>query len=431
MMERVDHDGNMMKAQQHRSPVSGIFLRITTATLLAVALVPAIQAQTFSVLYSFQGQPDGAEPTGVLILDAAENLYGTTPYGGTANLGTAFKLDQAGKETILHDFTEHATGLNPSGGLTRDAKGNLYDTAAGGPKLHETGMVFRLTSTGIEKILYHFRDIDRGHGYSPNGSLVRDSDGNLYGTTAAGGSGNCNPDLSGCGMVYKLESTGSLAMEYDFSGGADGGGPSAGVIRDTAGNLYGTTIGGGSLSGGYQSQCDGDGCGVVFKVDPTGVETVLYTFTGKADGAQPYAGLIQDSAGNLYGTAHAGGDPAFCGGFGCGVIFKLNPSGVFTVLHKFTDSPDGEDPVYGSLVRDSLGNLYGTTLNGGSLDCPEGCGTVFKLDKHGNETILYTFTGGADGSLPLGGLVRDKAGNLYGMTTQGGVGFGVVFKITP
>lgn len=344
------------------------------------------------------------------------------------NGGTAFKLDQAGKETILHDFTKHATGEGPSGGLTRDAKGNLYDTAAGGPKLHETGIVFRLTSTGVEKILYHFRDIDRGHGYSPNGSLVRDSNGNLYGTTVHGGNGNCNSDLSGCGMVYKF---GTAGMEYDFSGGADGGYPFAGVIRDTAGNLYGTTLLGGNLSGGYGGDCAGGGCGVVFKVDPTGAETVLYAFKGEADGGMPYGGLVRDSAGNLYGMAHVGGNPAFCFGSGCGVAFKLSPIGLFTVLHKFTDSPDGAFPQNASLVRDSLGNLYGTTANGGSPSCADGCGTVFKLDKHGNETILYTFTGGADGANPWGGLVRDTAGNLYGTTFQGGIGFGVVFKITP
>jgi uncharacterized repeat protein (TIGR03803 family) len=195
--------------------------------------------------------------------------------------------------------------------------------------------------------------------------------------------------------------------------GADGHNPSeyGHLIEDSAGDLYGTTSGGGA-----------SGLGVVFMLNKTG-ETVLHSFTGGADGRAPYAGLTQDSAGNLYGTTFGGGAS------GLGVVFKLNKTGE-TVLYSFTIA-DGANP-YAGLTRDSAGNLYGTTSAGGASNS----GVVFKLDTTGTETVLHSFTGGADGAKPSAGMIQDSAGNLYGTTYYGGSGRtssgnGVVFMLKP
>jgi uncharacterized repeat protein (TIGR03803 family) len=263
-------------------------------------------------------------------------------------------------------------------------------------------------------------------GGNPNAGLVQDPAGNLYGTTLQGGS--CNY-LMGCGVVFKIDSAGTETVLHSFVGGEDGAYPwTAGLLRDFNGNLYGTTLYGGGGS------CY-EGCGTVFKVDPTGKETILYAFTDQDDGAFPQSDLIADDAGNLYGTAESGGTGQR------GTVFKLDKTGKVTALYAFTGGADGSSP-YAGLVRDPEGNLYGTTYYGGKIDCfPEqGCGVVFKLDKAGRLTVLHTFQGGADGSFPVGDLVRDKAGNLYGVTMTGGdlscnrwylPGCGVVFEITP
>jgi uncharacterized repeat protein (TIGR03803 family) len=164
---------------------------------------------------------------------------------------------------------------------------------------------------------------------------------------------------------------------------------------------------------------------VVFKLSPAGTETVLHSFTGH-DGAHPVAGLIADAAGNLYGTTLEGGASNACPS-GCGTVFKLSPTGSETILHSFTGEGDGAYP-YAGLTRDAAGNFYGTANHGGT----HGNGVVFKLSPSGTETVLHSFTGGADGGPPSAGLVRDPAGNLYGTTANGGAsGYGVVFKLTP
>jgi uncharacterized repeat protein (TIGR03803 family) len=289
--------------------------------------------------------------------------------------------------------------------------------------------------------LYTFTGAD---GEFPQGNLIRDRAGNLYGTAFNGGDlSGCGG--SGCGVVFKVDPSGKESVLYAFTGGADGLGASSGLVRDEAGNLYGTTVMGGDLSG----VCPGfpaPGCGVVFKVDATGKETVLYTFTGGADGYAPYGDLLRDEAGSLYGAASNGGDVSgFCGdvvlnttGFlGCGTVFKLDRTGKFTVLHTFHGADGGPFPD-GWLVRDNEGNLYGMSGNGGDLSgCSGlGCGVVFKLDTRGKETVLYSFTGGADGAETFAGVIRDGEGNLYGTTSIGGdlsgcsgLGCGVVFKL--
>jgi uncharacterized repeat protein (TIGR03803 family) len=243
-----------------------------------------------------------------------------------------------------------------------------------------------------EVVLHSFASPPKGA--LPEAGLIADSSGNFYGTTASGGAANE-------GVVYKLDTAGHETVLYSFTGWADGGSPYAGVTRDSAGNLYGTTVVGGTAAG------------VVYKLDTTGHETVLYSFTGFADGGYPKGGVTRDSAGNLYGTTTMGG------AWGHGVVFEVDSIGNETVLYSFMGGFDGALPLAG-VIRDSAGNLYGTTSEGGASQA----GVVYKLDPAGQETVLYTFTGGADGANPYAGLTFDSAGNLYGTTEYGGVGYG-------
>jgi uncharacterized repeat protein (TIGR03803 family) len=312
----------------------------------------------------------------------------------------SFQSARAQTYTILYSFGDFAGGGDhPYVGLTQDSAGNLYGTAGGGD-YHAAGTVFKLDTIGNYTVLYTFTG--GADGKYPQ-SVFLDSAGNLYGTTNAGG-------LYGWGTVFKLNTrTGKEHVLFSFNGGVDGGWPYPTIIRGPGGNLYGTTQ--------YPE--------VVFKVDKAGSETVLYSFTGGVDGGLPYAGLTHDSAGNLYGTTKYGG------AYGLGTVFKVDTAGKETVLHSFGGSPaDGAQPIAG-LIRDTAGNLYGTTLVGGYY----GMGTIFKLDTSGNETVLYSFSW-ADGVEPHAGLTHDSAGNLYGTTDRGGdlnycygQGCGTVFEL--
>jgi uncharacterized repeat protein (TIGR03803 family) len=216
--------------------------------------------------------------------------------------------------------------------------------------------------------------------------------------------------------VYKIDSAGNETVLYSFNYEAVGGLPYAGLVLDSAGNLYGTNTVEAVVSSG----------GEVFKLDPAGNLTILYTFAfNPPDGSSPYAGVILDSGGNLYGTATAYEcctDPV-----GGGSVYKLDSAGNETMLYTFTGGADGANP-YSGVIRDSAGNLYGTTYSGGA----NGWGTVYEVDTAGNETVLYSFSGGADGGNPYAGLLGDSSGNLYGTTSSGGTGGGgVVFKLQP
>lgn len=391
--------------------------------VLALLLPSALRAQSeqapaFHVLYAFTGGSDGGSPASRLVQDAPGNLYGTTPRGGMGcgpvfkECGIVFKLDPSGKETVLYTFNGGADGGMPAGGLIQDASGNFYGTTSEGGD-SGNGTVFRLDMIGNKTVLYSF--IGGNDGARPSGALVRDEAGNLYGITILGGEEtSCGGSVPGCGTVFKLDPTGKETVLHSFTGGADGAFPYADLALDAAGSLYGTTANGGSGSVGA-------GNGVVFKIDATGNESVLYTFKGGSDGAQPFGDLYRDKAGNLYGTTYVGG-------VGNGVVFKLDTAGNETVLHAFTGGADGALPSAG-LTGDNSGNLYGTTSEGGNRDgC--GCGTVYKLDPTGKETVLYRFTGKNDGSLPAADLFLDGAGNLYGATQLGGSsGKGVVFEL--
>lgn len=377
------------------------------AILLGLAnAVPSAQAQTHTMLYSFTGYVDGYPPSGV-IRDAAGNLYGTTFYGGGA-YGTVFRLDPAGTKSVLHTFTRtHGDGEDPTAPLVL-AGDVLYGTTASGGIGFGFGTVFRKDKSG-ETILYAFPGASGGS--VPLAGLIRDEAGNLYGTAADGGDMSCG-NGAGCGLIFKLDAAGNETVLYRFPGGVVGSYPATRLIRDDAGNLYGATSYGGDLACHSKA-----GCGTVFKLNPSGEITTLHIFTGKADGGIS-SNLIRDSAGNLYGTTELGGSS------NRGIVYKLDTIGKLTVLHNFTGS-DGDLPVSG-LIRDSKGNLYGTTNLGGAFDQ----GTVFELDATGNYTVLHSFSG-ADGAYPVADLILDNAGTLYGATNNGGAfNFGTVFKIT-
>lgn len=410
---------------------------VALAALLGLSMVsaPWARAQTLSTLHSFTGSPDGSGPAQANLLIVNGVLYGTTGGGGVDNSGTIFKLDSQGKETVLYSFTGGADGGSPNSGLVRDKNNNLYGTTQLGGDANckdfgqpGCGTAFKFDTTATLTVLHTFTGGTDGAG--PQG-LIIDTAGYLYGPTFLGGSGdpNCPFGKAGCGVIYKLDPNGNQTVLYNFSGGADGFFPNGFLSMDRAGNIYGATI-----AGGIAANCSGEGCGVVFKLTPTGKQTVLYTFTGGADGAVPNGDFLIDAKGNLYGTAGAGGDLSCSsqGSVGCGVVFKITPAGKERVLHTFK-GPDGANPSYG-FVADTKGNGYSTTEFGGASNL----GTVFELTSKGAEKVLYSFTGSTDGALPLSGLIRDSAGNLYSNTLEGGdlncfpsVGCGTVFKLKP
>ncbi len=426
-------------------------MNIHTGRWYALALISLFSLSSFaahagalsvgiSTLYNFCSEPncaDGASSAAGLIRDSAGNLYGTTADGGANTTvnggrggGTAFEISSAGAETVLYSFGSKSTdGYYPLAGLIEDAAGNLYGTTFYGGS-SSGGTVFKLKPPAqqggawTETVLWSFGS-KSADGQNPAAGLIRDAKGNLYGTTVYGGA-------NGNGTVFEISSAGAESVLYSFKqlGLGDGLGPQAGLIQDAAGNLYGTTFQGGAT-----------GAGTVFKLTKTGQETVLYNFcpaynTGSCpDGESPDAGLIEDAAGNLYGTTFTGGASGF------GVVFELDPAGTETVLYSFcsegsANCTDGANPAAG-LLQDAAGNLYSTTVGGGggnqecNLSGVPTCGTVFKLAppaQQGStwtETVLYSFcsAGGAnctDGEYPEGGLVEDSAGNLYGTTSLGG-----------
>lgn len=314
----------------------------------------ASQNLSFSVPFTFDSK-DGSNPQAALTRDNAGNLYGITVDGGSGAAGTLFRLSPSGKQIVLHNFAVGSDGSGPLAGVTLDGKGNIY------------------------------------------------------GTTGAGGTG-CN---AGCGVVYKIDSAGHYSVLYTFTGGSDGASPEANLILDAAGNIYGTTSSGGVTQGG-------GGHGTAFELEANGVFDLLYTFQGTPDASNPTGNLIRDSAGNIYGTTTAGGF------YDNGTVFKIDASGHETVLHSFDQSTtDGSSP-FGGLSGDPATLLYGTTTGGGTNND----GTIFQIDASGNESILHSFTG-PDGSFPEAALLSVQ-GYLLGTTSGGGKdSCGTVFAFTP
>jgi len=422
----------------------------TVAVLLLTSMalyLPAASAQaqlTEKVLYAFTGGADGGYPYSGLVSDAVGNLYGTTLSGGSTNCylgcGVVFELSPASgggwTETVLHTFTGGSDGAHPIGGLILDSVGNLYGTTSVGGlattcvPAGDCGTVFELTPTSgggwTETVLYGFKG-GGSDGNGPQASLVFDKAGNLYGTTVGGGGTNCLGE--GCGTIFRLTPTSSGGWKesvlHAFTGGNDGGHPLSAMVFDAAGNLYGTAYQGGASAVCYS------GCGVVFKLTPATVgwrESVIHTFTGGNDGSTPwYSGVIFDPAGTLYGTANN--------------VFRLTKGSsggwIEGTIHNFTSLLDGQEP-RGGLIFDASGNLYGTTwLTNNDI----GAGTAFELtltSKGWRESALYRFTGGSDGGYPEAGLMVDSLGNLYGTTSGGGsvnsvcqAGCGVVYELSP
>lgn len=421
-------------------------------SMLVVAIfcsTSSTSAQTVSILHSFDNNgQDGFHPWAGLTLDRHGNLYGTTTKGGTHGVGTVYKLwpnsDGTWGEAVLHSFAYDGTdGYNPNDSVVLDSAGNIYGTASLGGTGTCTnpitgavigcGIVFKLvpSSNGgyTEKILYSFK-FNEVDGYNPTGGVILDSAGNLYGNTLNGGSSNA-------GTIFELSNSGGHWIEtllWTFNN-TDGAGPRAGVIFDAAGNLYGTTQGGGT----YKS-------GTMFELSPstggTWTESVLFNFKLTSTGlVYPESPVIFDSTGNLYGTASYGCQS------GGGGVFELSPStgGTWTesVLHCFNDvsGSDGYNS-WSPVIFDAAGNLYGTTSDGGTEPCKvgglSGCGTIFELSPSLGgwaETVVYNFdfTSNNDPEGPEGsGLIPDGKGNYYGTTYAGGdYTHGTVFKFTP
>jgi uncharacterized repeat protein (TIGR03803 family) len=422
---------------------SKILCRIAMMPFLlgaVLALVNPVFAQTETVLFSFgvrAGQ--GITPWASLIVDQKGNFYGTTAQGGAHGLGTVFELSPptgkhgAWTETVLYSFgSQSGDGANPYDSLIMDQVGNLYGTTHSGGANND-GTVFELSSepSGTwTESALYSFGAAPNDGLLPFAGLIADEDGNLYGTTHSGGA---NSD----GTVFELSrapsGTWTETVLYDFAGAPyDGSLPYAGLIMDQAGNLYGTTTEGGAYS-----------FGTVFELsrEPSGTwtETVLYSFGSQSeDGANPYGALIMDGQGNLYGTTTGGGAYVY------GEVFELSPSaggsGVWTetALYSFGRySTDGDYPFDG-LIMDNDGDFYGTTTGGGKYSF----GTVFEISpakgSGWTEKELYSFgRRTATGEEPWDSLIMDKDGNLYGTTTEGGAtthcdyGCGTVFRLSP
>jgi uncharacterized repeat protein (TIGR03803 family) len=381
-------------------------------TLITMLLSPAARAQSFNVLLNFDGT-NGNSPLAGLVMDSSQNLYGTSNAGGQYNQGAVFKANRSGEEVILHSFAGGATdGASPEDSLIFDTAGNLYGTTFnGGPA--NAGTVFKMSSKGAIHLMYSFAG--GSDGANPIARLAIDKNGNLYGTTSAGGT-------YGNGTVFAVSAAGKHSVLYSFGTGTDGAIPYAGITLDAKGHLYGTTSAGGST-----------GNGTVFELIRSSsgwTETILHNFELQDDGGTPYAGLVFDHAGNLYGAATQGGSGGTNGG---GTVFELSPSAgswTFTVLYGlygWNISGTFRD----LLVDPKTGVVYGTTHCDGSYDA----GTVYSLTPSSGTwsyTQLYTFTGGSDGLYSFSNLVMDNGGNLYGTTNEGGAnGGGVIFKVAP
>ncbi|MGO8793211.1 MAG: choice-of-anchor tandem repeat GloVer-containing protein [Candidatus Sulfotelmatobacter sp.] len=405
---------NSFPAKNHATSHAVSRLAFIFAGVLALVAAPrAARAQTETVLHSFTGGANGDDPHANLIL-VDEILYGTTAGGGSAgDCGTVFKVTKRGTWTLLYAFTCGADGAYPWPGLLADSEGSLYGTTSLGGA-YGWGTIYKVTSAGAETALYSFTG--RTDGRFPLSNLVRDTKGNIYGTVEDGGTGTGPSCDYGCGAVFKLTPAGVETVLYSFTGGADGTQPESLILAD--GNLYGVALAG------------TNGFGTIFKITLAGKETTLYGFAGGSDGATPAGNLLRDSKGNLYGVTASGGT------FGQGEIYELTSAGVLNVLYNFTGGADGGSPST-ALIRDQVGNFYGTTIYGGNFNCHDGCGTVYELTPASSETVLYTFSGGTDGAWPAASLVRDSSGNLYGTTSFGGnvsdcsLGCGVVFKVVP
>jgi len=409
------------------SATGKLMLAIAVVFGLVALTTPSAQAQTFSVVHNFAGGNGGVPFNGLTVgagggggspvsvqgpgKVAQAGFYGTTSSGGADGYGVVFSLSTSGTENILHSFAGGKDGAAPYGFLIIDKNGNLYGTTtAGGAS--GTGTVFEVTGQ-TETVLYSFAG--GKDGATPEAGLVVDSAGNLYGTTSQGGS-------NGNGTVFELaapKTQGSPWTEsvlYSFGTGTDGSVPVGGVSFDATGNLYGTT----SQGGAY-------GYGTVFQIvaGTPWTENILHNFQNGDDGSVPYAGLVSDKSGNFYGAGTQGGSG------GGGTVFELTPSnGTWNFNVLYSVSGWGISGSFRNVVLDTAGNIYGTTHCDGDYSA----GTVYELTPSGGTWTynqLYTFTGGNDGQYSVSNLVFSQ-NKLYGTTLYGGSnGSGVVYEVTP
>ncbi|HVM62240.1 MAG TPA: choice-of-anchor tandem repeat GloVer-containing protein, partial [Verrucomicrobiae bacterium] len=382
------------------------FTPTTDVTLVASFFSSgSLGAATLTNLWSFTGGIDGANPVLASLVQGADTcFYGTAAYGGVNGFGTVFRITPAGALTSLWSFANGTDGANPYAGLVQASDGSFYGTTSGsGSGPGANGTVFRITSSGSLMTLWLFSG--GSDGAAPYGGLIQGIDGNLYGTTSAGGA-NAN------GTVYRITTSGTFTTLWPFSGASDGATPYGGLVQGVDGNLYGTTTGGGA-----------SGNGTVYRISPSGNLTNLWSFTGGPDGGNPSAGLAWGIDGNLYGTTAGGGAN------GNGTAFRITPTGALTNLCEFQGCLDGAGP-YAALVQGSDGNFYGTTYGSGSG--PSAYGTVFRVDTNGTLTTLSSFSSGLDGANPYAGLVQGVDGNFYGTTLGSGSGSspnGNVFRL--
>jgi uncharacterized repeat protein (TIGR03803 family) len=433
-IDRLSEPGSFAltpKSRTTHGPAHATGRTVATLCVLLLAFYLTSSAASEKVLYAFHGK-DGLGPLSVM-LGSDGSLYGTTYEGGTntcsfsaSGCGVVFQLtrgaDGEWKETVLHDFAG-SDGWFPNGTLVADKAGNLYGTTVYGGLCSQLGcgVIFELVrgngNNWTLQVLHYFNVSD---GANPYAGLIFDSRGNLYGTTSGGGNNACE---GGCGLVFELSPEGkgkwTEIVLYSFDA-TDGSDPGAALTFDSSGNLYGTTEHGGA-----------HGSGTVFKLAPGGqgwTETVLHSFyIDTKDGYEPTYGVTFDSMGNLYGTTQFGGTE---GEQGWGTAFKLTPAGgrwKETILHSFDRAKFGGGYVTSGLALDNQGNLYGTATWGGRYDCPSGdgfgCGTAFKLtqaDGHWSESVLHSFGKGNDGAGPYGGMARSSTGLLFGVTSVGG-----------
>ncbi len=408
-----------MKHVQNRCRKLLIASAIFLLGLAAFAL--AASAQTYTVIHNFTGAQDGGSPPYGLAVDRSGNYYGTAALGGQNGNGIVYKLSKSGSHWLLNPVYNFADqDGEPNAGVTIAADGSIYvgagyNSVMGGPcgsALHLQPSASRpvsILSNWHETLMHTFRKSQDG---CNSGNLLLDAQGNVYGTTQIGGA-------DGGGSVYELSRNGDSWTEtilWTFTGGNDGATPYDGLVADSAGNLYGTAYNRGQYN-----------WGVVFELTPSGsgwTETTLYSFKGGSDGAYPAAGVIFDSAGNLYGaTTERGAN-------GGGTVFELSPSGGSWNINVLTSLTGADGPV-ASLTMDPSGNLYGTTF----MDDSYGYGSVFKLTKSGGSwtySDLHDFTGGTDGGYPGGSVSVESNGNILGTAVLGGAsGNGVIFEVTP
>jgi len=360
-------------------------------------------------MYSFTNGVDGANPRASLVQASSGIFYGSTVFGGLAQAGVIFEITTNGAFTSLYDFAGAADGASPGAPLVQDSSGNFYGTTVSGGTNGGNGTIFEIGTNGVLTSLYSFTGA--ADGGSPYGSLLLGADGNYYSTALGGGT-------YGAGTAFNISAAGALNSYYSFTGGADGYYPDAGLVLGNDGNFYGTTVYGGTNETGN-----------IFEISTNGDAINLYSFTNGIDGADPQDALVLGTDGNFYGTTCYGGSTN-----GDGTVFRISSEGVLTAMYSFTNGVDGANPVAG-LIQGTDGDFYGTTYNGGS----NGNGTVFKITAEGAFTAMYSFTNGADGANPIGGLVQGTDGNFYGTASAGGTSVfffeggyygGTIFKIT-